>query len=252
MRIVISNIVRVSLGITVFVGFMLFTDAAFAYKLIPLSVEMSPTGSGARQSFRIENTSEVPIAIELKMFSRSMTVDGVDKLKLVNDDFIIHPAQAIVMPGKTQVVRLQWIGNPRPEKEMAFRMITEQMPVSFETSESEGGKLKLLIKFIASVYVVPRNSHANIKISKISSLTDAQGKAQIKLRLSNTGTAHVLLRNASLIFKSENSEIILNPDELPMLASQNILAGHERVFIVPRPPGLANDNLNISINYKGQ
>ena len=100
MKLFIGNIGRVTLSLALLIIFLLSTNTAFAYKLIPLSVEMSPTGSGSRQSFVIENSSEVPIAIELKMFSRSMSLDGVDELKLADDDFIIHPAQVIVMPGK--------------------------------------------------------------------------------------------------------------------------------------------------------
>lgn len=231
---------------------LLLANDAHAYKLIPLSVEMTPSGLGARQSFRIENPSDVPVAIELKMFSRSMSPDGKDILTEAEDDFIIHPAQVIVMPGKTQAIRLQWIGDPQPEQELAYRMIVEQIPVSFDAEPSDGGQLKLLVRFIASVYIVPRSTRADVKVTSVLKVSDDEGNKNLEIKLSNHGTAHALLRKTSLTLNNGNSKIELTSDQIPMMVSQNILAGHHRVFVIPRPKGLASGKISALIKYQGQ
>ncbi|MCH8104862.1 MAG: molecular chaperone [Proteobacteria bacterium] len=234
------------------ITFILLANHAHAYKLIPLSVEMTPFGPGARQSFRIENPSDVPIAIELKMFSRSMSPNGQDILVEAEDDFIIYPAQAIVMPGRTQAIRVQWIGKTSLKQELAYRMITEQLPVSFDEEQADGGRIKLLVRFIASVYVVPRNTRADVRVTRVSNIRDNEGNNSIEIILSNHGTAHALLRQARITLVSGESKIELTPTQLPMMTSQNVLAGHHRVFVIPRPKDLASGEISALIKYQGQ
>ena len=167
---------------------------AHAYKLIPLSVEMTPFGPGARQSFRIENPSDVPIAIELKMFSRSMSPNGQDILVEAEDDFIIYPAQAIVMPGRTQAIRVQWIGKTSLKQELAYRMITEQLPVSFDEEQADGGRIKLLVRFLASVYVVPGNSRADAGVTGVSNIRYTVGTNSHANILPIHGTSNAVQR----------------------------------------------------------
>lgn len=225
---------------------------AWAYKLIPLSAEMSPYGKGARQVFRVENPSEEPIAIEFSISARDMTPDGKDVLSDAEDDFVLYPAQAIVMPGKSQAIRIQWIGDPKPEKELAYRLIVEQLPVSFDEGPSDGGQLKLLVRFIASIYIVPNAARSNVGVESATAQVDESGAPLLRLDLANTGNAHQLLRDPSLTLTVGSTSIHLGPEQLPMLASQNILAGHAREFVLPWPADLPAGTVEAALSYRGQ
>lgn len=228
-------------------------ENAHAYKLIPISVELTPSGKSARQTFRIENTSNEPIAVELKMYSRNMTPDGKDILKDAENDFVVFPAQAIVMPGKTQAVRLQWIGDPNPEKELAFRMICEQLPISFDKDQTEGGQVRLLVRFIASIYVAPRSARPDIVVTKVSVGFDDKRNRQLVINITNKGTAHSLLRDPVLALKAGRTEINLATDQIPELASQNLLAGHSRKFLLPWPKNLpVGAPVAATLSYRGK
>lgn len=228
-------------------------ENAHAYKLIPISAELAPSGKSARQTFRIENTSNEPIAVELAMYSRNMTPDGKDILKDAENDFVLFPAQAIVMPGKTQAIRLQWIGDPNPEKELAFRMICEQLPVTFGKDQTEGGQVRLLVRFIASIYVAPRSARPNITVKSVSTGFDSKRNRQLVINIINDGTAHSLLRDPVLTLTAGSTKINLATDQLLGLASQNLLAGHNREFLLPWPKDLpVGVPVTAKLDYRGK
>ncbi len=237
-------------------GFVLLslcmTMNAYAYKLIPLSVEMSPKGKGARQIFRVENPSKEPIAVEFKIRSRKMTEMGQDILSDAENDFVIYPTQAIVMPGQSQAVRVQWMGNAKPEQELAYRLISEQLPVSFDKNQSDGGQLKLLVRFIASIYIVPQNARPVIKVQKALHSVNKQGQQHLVLQLENEGEAHVLLRDPVLSLMVNGLTVSLKKEQLALIASQNILAGHRREFRLPWPKELPTGVVKATLQYRGQ
>jgi fimbrial chaperone protein len=124
---------------------------AQAFKMVPMSVKVSPSGRGASETFVVDNNAANPIAVEMKVFIRSMTEAGEDILTESKDDFIIFPEQMVVMPGESQSVRLRWIGQ-EPDKERAYRLVAEQLPLNLEEEVIDGGRINVVFRYVASVY----------------------------------------------------------------------------------------------------
>lgn len=247
MRLTTILLVQVSI---VILGFSSI-DRSYAYKLIPISAELSPSGKSSRQVFRIENNSNEPIAVELKVYARDMELDGKDVLKDAEDDFVIYPRQAIVMPGKSQAIRLQWIGNPKPDRELAYRFISEQLPVSFSENDSQGGRVSLLVRFIASIYIVPNGARPNILVKQVEPVKLNKNEKYLEITLVNKGNKHSLIKDPILKLKSGKSSVDLGPEQLPQLASQNILSGKTRKFIIPWPQALSStEKITASLEYR--
>ncbi len=100
---------------------LLFATApAEAFKLTPIEMVFEPAGRGATRTFQITNAHDQPIAVEIRLAARDMSLSGEDVLSDAEDSFAVFPAQAIVLPGKSQTVRVQWLGDPAPERELAF------------------------------------------------------------------------------------------------------------------------------------
>ncbi len=100
---------------------LLFASApAEAFKLTPIEMVFEPAGRGATRTFQITNAHDQPIAVEIRLAARDMSLSGEDVLSDAEDSFAVFPAQAIVLPGKSQTVRVQWLGDPAPERELAF------------------------------------------------------------------------------------------------------------------------------------
>ncbi len=121
---------------------LLFVPApAEAFKLTPIEMVFEPAGRGATRTFQITNAHDQPIAVEIRLAARDMNLSGEDVLSDAEDSFAVFPAQAIVLPGKSQTVRVQWLGDPAPERELAFRMVAEQLPIELNRETRERKRL---------------------------------------------------------------------------------------------------------------
>lgn len=235
---------------TLIIG-LLMPNAAYAFKLVPMSVKMTPSGRGATESFVVDNSGAKPIAVEMKVFVRSMTEDGEDLLTEDEGDFVVFPSQMVIMPGESQAVRLQWLGQQDPEHELAYRLIAEQLPLDLDEEVIDGGRINVLFRYVASVYIVPkRRLQADVKI------TDAyieEGEVnQLVVFAKNEGTKHSILRDARLTLKSSTDSFELGSDQLPGLSGANILVGHSRKFVLPAPAGSQVGALDAELQYYGQ
>jgi len=47
-----------------------------AFVLIPITMDFDPAGQGTHRTFRVENESDAPVAIQGSMVARKMDIDG--------------------------------------------------------------------------------------------------------------------------------------------------------------------------------
>ena len=162
--------------------------------------------------------------------SRAMAINGDDVLGDAEDQFSIYPPQLVLQPGQFQSVRVQYIGSATLDKERAFRLMAEQLPVDLGEAPQDGGRMRLLVKYIASVYVVPRNVRALLSVSEAQIVNEgAQRWLQVKVQ--NDGGTRKILKNAKLII----GPLSLSGDALLGLEGENVLAQTARVFRVKLP-----------------
>jgi len=199
----------------------------------PIEMDFSPTGRAATRIFRLENNTAEPTAVEMVIKSRSMASNGDDVLGDAEDQFNIFPPQLVLQPGQIQSVRVQYIGSAALEKEQAFRLIAEQLPVDLGEAPQDGGRMRLLVKYIASVYVVPRNVRAVLSVTEAQIVSEgAQRWLQVKVK--NEGGTRKILKNAKLII----GPLSLSGDALLGMEGENVLAQTARVFRVKLPTEL--------------
>jgi fimbrial chaperone protein len=206
------------------------TSPVFAFKLTPIEAEFAP-GRLAVQTFKLENQGTQPIAVEIRVQARDMAMDGSDQLTSSADTFVVYPDQVVMNPGATQSVRVQWTGTQAPSKEQAFRLIAEQLPIELDANGAERSGLRLMVKYLAALYVRPPNPEARLSARMEPSGTKASGSASLVLH--NEGNAHVIVR-------SEMVEVLLDGSPIEMTAAQreavhgrNVLASRERRMELP-------------------
>lgn len=234
---------------------LLFAPAAAeAFKFTPIEMVFEPAGRGATRTFQITNAHDQPIAVEIRLATREMTLSGEDRLSDAEDSFAVFPAQTIVLPGKSQTVRVQWLGDPAPGRELAFRLVAEQLPIELNRETSDGARLKLLVRYIASLYIVPKGVAPDVVLESALRATGADGKARLAVVLHNRGTAHSLLRGLTLTATGQapgggEVSIALTAAQLDGMIGQNLLAGHRRAFLLPWPATLAEGPVAVSFDY---
>jgi fimbrial chaperone protein len=224
-----------------------------------MRVSLAPSGSGSKKAFRLHNKGDKPEAVQISMVVREMDIDGKEKYPDADKDFIVYPTQIILMPGSTKTVRIQWIGDPNPEKELAYRIIAEKLPIDFEEEKSgaaikeQKAKITLLLRYMGSVYIVPKNAKPDVIVDSVEKRRGENGKKELVVIVHNRGTAHIIMKQLKLRLTSGGSgknSIVLDSEQLKGMEGENILAGHKRRFILPWPEGLGDGSIKASIDYK--
>ncbi|MFV3130560.1 molecular chaperone [Niveispirillum sp. KHB5.9] len=240
-----NNLIR---GLLLTIGALLLGSApAAAFRLIPIEMEFEPSGRGATQIFRVENDTQLPIAIEVHITGRKMGPDGEDLPAERSDDWIIFPEQIVLEPNQSQSVRVQWTGTAAPDKELAYRLIAEQLDVDIGQAPTEGGKVKLLVQYKASLYVTPPGVKPQINVLSAGPRQLVDGVV-MEMQVRNDGTAHKILKDPTLTLSAGGKSVTVPADRLGGLAGENVLPGVTRHFLLPWPGDLPKGPLQAKLN----
>jgi fimbrial chaperone protein len=154
--------------------------------------------------------------------------------------FTVFPPQVVLKPRQTQVLRVQWIGPPKLEKELVYRLIAEQLPVELQQRPPQGARINLLLRYEAILYVVPRGAKGALRLVSVAPGEVRDGKPSLAITIENLGAAHGRLVDPKLQLTAAGSgkSVTLAPEQLPSLAGVSVLAGKTRRFQVPWPEAL--------------
>ncbi|MBY0343137.1 MAG: fimbria/pilus periplasmic chaperone [Sphingomonadales bacterium] len=208
---------------------------AQAHRVYPMSYELAPAGSGAATVLRVDNTTERPLTLEVTVEKRSWDERGNETRIPADDDFLILPPQMIVEPGKTQAIRVQYVGAPTLDQTAMYVVGVNQVPVADPTA---GTGVQFVINFGTAAYVVPAGAKTELKIA---SVTAAAEPGKMEVVLENTGARYAPLGNTTWTFTNgAGQKMELSGDPLrETLVASVVPSGGRRIFIVPASEGFA-------------
>lgn len=196
----------------------------------PFVHSYDPIEEGDAFQLYIKNKTNDMIAFEAFIQSRSQDKNGNDILARDDDSFLVFPAQIIIPPNSTRIVKIKWLGNNsfkiNKNLEQAFRIRLDQYPVNLQTKKllsDVAGKstssVEMRLSIGTSLYITPKNSSAQFKVINSSPTT---------ITVQNIGT-----RRSSIAEYKE--KIMVNGQDLKELIKKEdaeaiILAGATRVF----------------------
>ena len=105
---------------------------ALAFRVEPMSAELASAGPQSKGEIRIENPHDHPITVELVSETRDFDANGKETRTPAEDDFLIFPPQTLVQPGKTQLIRYQYIGDPKISATKAYVINVRQLPIDLK------------------------------------------------------------------------------------------------------------------------
>ena len=223
-----------------------------AYQLTPLSATLKPSGSGASQTFELENKSENPVPVEISIARRGQDLDCQDVLDsspAAEEKFIIYPPQFILDPKSIRSVKVTWAGGTTVDAEQAFRVnfteLSVPLPKDKEKPKKAEAKINLLFNYSAAVYVVPDKAVA--KFSLVSAGPSSKDPKKLEMIVENTGTAHATLKGftATLVAPDKRQTLLTEQDAGAGTGwDRNVLVGSKLRFLVPWPPSLPKGPLS--------
>lgn len=202
---------------------------ASALQMTPLSLVLKPSGGGAKQSVRVTNESNKPIAVQFSVTTRQQ-INNKEVRKPADNDFMIYPPQAIIPAKTTQKVRVEWLGAGKLPREQAYRLIAEQVHVSLEKRKQNG--ISFLMTIENGLYVQPNGSKSNVQVKAVR-----RHGNQLAVTLTNTGTRHQILSFPTLNLQNGGKVLALKGKSLYGLEGNNVLASATKRFMIPLPKG---------------
>ena len=214
--------------VAVFLISIAATAAAFTF--MPMSITRSPSGANSIASFRITNDSSQQIAITIKAMMREIDENGNETNKPADNLFAIFPTRVVVQPNSFQNIKVQYKGNPSLSREVAYRIIAEQVPIDFSQQQTSG--VKVMFRYIAALYVAPPNVSHKVSVTKVE-YGEQESKKGFFVTITNSGTRHAIINDPVMKISGSSFTITLKDESVSAINGQNLLAGNVRKFFIP-------------------
>lgn len=108
-------------------GSLLWGAISHAIQVLPMEQEFDPQKT-KNLDIVINNTNGEERVVEITLFARSQDDKG-QEVRTPSKDFFIIPRQTKILAGQPQTVKLIWQGPKELSKELAYRLIVEQLPI---------------------------------------------------------------------------------------------------------------------------
>lgn len=210
-----------------------------AYKFEPISRVFAPTGSNATQSFEIINSGADRIALTVSMLTLERDEAYVETNRDADDEFLVYPAQIVLSPGKRQTVRVTWLGDAKPTRELTYRIVVEQVPIELldpkaKLSPEPEGRLRVMLAYRGTLFIRPPKASPKITVEARPAPNNA-----LEVTLVNRGTAVGLVKSCTVALHPAKGPTIEVPTAaLAVMRNHRVLAGGRRRYVMGWPAGL--------------
>jgi fimbrial chaperone protein len=240
--------------LSVLLSLVLLATQAWGLNLEPLAQGFAASGRESIRTFRITNTQPQDIAVRVYMTTREISQDGIETRREADTLFTVFPARLLLAPGRSQAVRVQWRGRRQIDRELPFRIVVEQVPVtgSAETGGQSGVSLNFLYRYVGSVYVGPDKTQADIVLSEVREVAGANAVA---LHFENRGDGHAIVTDArvTLTNRSANGRSVshvVRTGDLSVIGSANFTAGTRLVERINLPEEMSPANIDVAFEFE--
>lgn len=202
--------------------------SAAAFQLQPMSATIDPTAGGTT-SFEVRNTTEAPIAVQMRVTTRRILPDGTELNDDASDQLQIFPSQLILRPGQVQTVRVRWNGEAALSTEQPFRVVAEQLPINLDRAGDEASGVRMMLRYRASLYVRPPEASQDVVVNDLT-VSDER----VSFTIENRGTAHAFLGEALLVILRNGERTEIRAEEIEVFTRINVLPGGTRQVSISR------------------
>lgn len=207
------------------------TVPAFAMSVSPTHIEMASTGRTSRAAIKVTNTSGKPLPIEAVVQRLTIGTDGQQSVVRDDKNFLVFPPQALIAPGATQVLKLQWVGEPLIEKSESYKISINQLPVKLSKQTSA---VQILVSFGVIVNVAPPQGSPYLVLVNTGLTSGKKGKRYPVITVKNPSPVHALLPQSTIRLRAGGWSRELPPTTLRRELGMGLVQpGATRRFILP-------------------
>ena len=116
---------------------VLGVQGALAFTLTPMRTLLTLPSDMGGETILLRNPRKDDLPVVFEVFERKVNEDGSEESIPADDAFVVFPPQAVVPAGKTQAVRIQWVGGALSQSR-SFHLYAREMPVNLEGEKKNG------------------------------------------------------------------------------------------------------------------
>lgn len=183
------------------------------------------------------------------MLTRDMDEYGREQNLPATNLFTLFPSQGIIQPKASQVVRVLWKGPKQLTQELNFRVLAEELPVTFggEALGDRQGRINMLLRYMGTLYVTPKQARPQLELLS-TRLVRTNDLTLLEVCVENRGTAHQLLTDSRLTLTPKDGKaVVLDKEHLQGMEGENVLAKSRRYFRINCPAELAGKDLDAKL-----
>ncbi len=232
---------------------------ASAMLVQPIVLNVSTTGSHNTAALSVVNDRNRPDTIEIKVEKLHLTIDGRPELSPDNgDNFLIFPPTVTIPPGKTQVIRVRWVGDPQIAESQLYMFTVSELPV--DEGARSGVQLVYAIQSLVTVSSPSLQSDVSVTAANrvVRKMPATQGvpehqAAGVQLTFDNAGGGCAFIPDFKLTLHSGSWSKTLEQGDVSKAVGLGLLApSSKRNVFVPVADIPASGGITVTLeNIKG-
>lgn len=208
----------------------LFAARAQAMNVSPVYLDMVSAGPGSRADIRVVNTTARPLPVEAVVSRVTYDSQGNEVVTRDDADFLVLPMQAMIPPGGSQILKVQWLGEPLIEESRGYRISVNQVPVS---QPGAAKAVQVVMNLVVIVTVAPPQGQPALELVK-SGTSRVSGKRIPTVTVRNPSKVHARLPHATIRLSGGAWSRVLPPDALRgLIGIGAVMPGQTRTFRIP-------------------
>ncbi len=186
---------RIELKLILYLIIGCFSTQASALEVSPLVHEIDSNGRGSSSRLLIINSSDSQLPLTMSIHRINFSADGKYKLTEEEEDILVFPPAVLMRPGASQVVRLQWVGEPQLSVSRSYLINISQPAVALKQQPHNG--LMLMLTFNILVHVASPKSQPSLQVKSVERRESKTGTT-IHAIVRNVGTKYSYISDAKL------------------------------------------------------
>lgn len=144
---------------------VLSVSPAWALLVQPVVIDLKTSGEHTSAALTITNDRNRPDTIEITVSKLTLPEKGAPVLTPdKGDNFLIFPPAFTIQPGKTQVVRIRWVGEPILNRSEIYMFSTSEIPVD----KIQGSGVQLLYSIQSVVTVTSPALKPDVHVASVA------------------------------------------------------------------------------------
>ncbi len=227
-------------------GMFVSVHCARALSVAPLVLELSSGSTNRSAQFLVENDSANSKPVEVTVFEVEISENGEQRRTLSPSEFIIFPATRLLPPHSKQLFRVQWAGRPLAKSKTFVFALNE---LAVKMPEEKSG-VQVVFNFDIVANVAPPSGSRTLDVIN-SEIVNRNGHRYASLLLSNSGSVHANLSDATVTLRAGSWSKAISPGELQLLLGVGLVQpGKRRRLIIPVELPAQAANVVAQISYE--